>query len=237
LRATGIDIRDLGIGTTMEGLHSRTPVELQTLLEAERSGAPFLVLRRGGVQVIHVLPPEGRVTLGREVACDLAFVDDHEVSRLHAELERVGGHWVLADHGLSRNGTFLNGERLQGERALHDGDTVRIGASQFVYRAPDESPARPTEPAAGAAAAESLTPTQRAVLAALCRPYKDASPFATPASNQAIAEEVGLSVPRVKAHLTDLYERLGVGDLPHNAKRAKLVETAFQRGALSVRDL
>lgn len=221
----------------MEGPHSRTPAELQAQLEAERAGTPFLLLRREGAQVIQVLPGEGRLTLGREVSCDLAFVDDHEVSRLHAELERVGGHWVLADHGLSRNGTFLNGERLQGERALHDGDVVRVGASQLVYRAPAEAPARPTAPAAGVTAAESLTTTQRAVLAALCRPYRDASPFATPASNQTIADEVGLSVPRVKAHLHDLFERLGVGDLPHNAKRAKLVEVAFQTGAVSVRDL
>jgi hypothetical protein len=41
----------------------------------------------------------------------------------------------------------------------------------------------------------------------------------------------------VKAHLHDLYERLGVEDLPHNAKRAKLVEVAFQTGAVSVREL
>ena len=62
-------------------------------------------------------------------------------------------------------------------------------------------------------------------------------PFATPASNQQIADEVSPSVPRVKAHLHDLIERLGVGELPHNAKRAKLVEVAFQTGAVSVREL
>jgi DNA-binding NarL/FixJ family response regulator len=75
------------------------------------------------------------------------------------------------------------------------------------------------------------------VLVALCRPYRDGSPFATPASNQDIANEVALSVPRVKAHLRDLFERLGVEDLPHNAKRVKLVEIAFQTGAVSVREL
>ena len=75
------------------------------------------------------------------------------------------------------------------------------------------------------------------MLVALCRPFRDGSPFATPASNLEIAAEVMLSVPRVKAHLHDLFERLGVGDLPHNAKRAKLVEVAFQTGAVSAREL
>ena len=218
-------------------MHRSTPAELKAQLEAERAGTPFLVYRREDAQVIHPLPPGGRLTMGREVACDLSFGEDAEVSRLHAELERVGGHWVLADHGLSTNGTYLNGERLIGERALRDGDTVRLGVTELHYRAPGEAPASPTRPAAGQSAAQSLTPMQRAVLLALCRPYKDGSPFATPASNQAIADEVSLSVPRVKAHLHDLFERLGVGDLPHNAKRAKLVEVAFQTGAVSVREL
>jgi predicted component of type VI protein secretion system len=218
-------------------MHRSTPAELKAQLEAERAGTPFLVFRRDDAQVIHPLPAGGRLTMGREVACDLSFASDAEVSRLHAELERVGGHWVLADHGLSTNGTYLNGERLIGERALRDGDVLRLGATELLYRSPGEAPASPTRPAAGPSAAQSLTPMQRAVLLALCRPYKDGSPFATPASNQAIADEVSLSVPRVKAHLHDLFERLGVGDLPHNAKRAKLVEVAFQTGAVSVREL
>jgi predicted component of type VI protein secretion system len=218
-------------------MHSRTPVELKAQIEAERAGTPFLVFRVADEQVIRALPPDGRLTLGRDQACDLPFEGDHEVSRLHCEVERVGGHWVLADHGLSRNGTFLNGERLQGERALHDGDTVRIGSTYLTYRAPGEVSDRATRPAAGTPVAEALTPTQRAVLVALCRPYREGSPFATPASNQAIADEVALSVPRVKAHLHDLFERLGVDDLPHNAKRVKLVEVAFQTGAVSAREL
>jgi DNA-binding NarL/FixJ family response regulator len=105
------------------------------------------------------------------------------------------------------------------------------------FRAPGEAPAASTRPASGAPAAVSLTPTQRAVLVALCRPFRDGSPFAVPASNQVIADEVALSVARVKAHLHDLFERLGVDDLPHNAKRAKLVEVALSTGAVSAREL
>jgi hypothetical protein len=232
---TGIDLRYLGIEALM---HTRSPIELKAQLEAERAGAPFLLYRGADdTQVIHALPARGRITVGRDASCDLALTHDEEVSRLHAELESVGSHWVLADHGLSRNGTFLNGERLDGEKALHDGDNLRVGATQIVFRAPTERPLQPTVPASGAPPGESLTPTQRAVLVALCRPYRDGSPFATPASNLQIADEVALSVPRVKAHLRDLFERLGVDDLPQNAKRVKLVEVAFQTGAVNVREL
>jgi predicted component of type VI protein secretion system len=230
LRASGIDLRDLGIETS--AMHSRSPAELKAERSAERAGEPFLVVGAA----VRSLPEEGRLTLGREPACDLCF-DDHEVSRLHCELEHVSGQWVLGDNGLSRNGTFLNGERLLGARALRDGDTIRIGSTVITYRAPGERTDRETRPAAESQLAESLTPTQRGVLVALCRPYRDGSPFAIPASNLQIADEVALSVPRVKAHLHDLYERLGVEDLPHNAKRAKLVEVAFQTGAVSVREL
>ena len=131
-------------------MHLRTPTELKAELDAEQAGTPFLVFRVGEGQVVRTLPDEGRLTLGREEACDFSFADDHEVSRLHCELERVGGHWVLGDHGLSRNGTFVNGERLHGERALHDGDTIRLGTTRLTYRIPGERTDRETRPAADA---------------------------------------------------------------------------------------
>ena len=84
---------------------------------------------------------DGRLTIGRDAGCDIALADD-EVSRLHAELERVGAHWVVADHGLSTNGTFLNGERLHGEKALHDGDTIRVGSTQLPTTRPPSSRCR-----------------------------------------------------------------------------------------------
>ena len=37
--------------------------------------------------------------------------------------------WVLVDDGLSSNGTFVNGERLNGTRRLDDGDTIRFGTT------------------------------------------------------------------------------------------------------------
>ena len=83
----------------------------------------------------------------------------------------------------------------------------------------------------------SLSPTQCNILAALCRPYKDGAHYATPASNQAIADELFLSVDAVKTHLRTLFHKFHIEDLPQNQKRAKLVERAFSLGLVSRREL
>ena len=49
-----------------------------------------------------------------------------------------------------------------------------------------------------------LSATQRRVLVALCRPYRDGGAYARPATNRQIAEEVFLSVDAVKGHLRTL---------------------------------
>ncbi len=77
-----------------------------------------------------------------------------------------------------------------------------------------------------------LTDTQRAILTALCRPRADGNRYATPATNQEIAAEVFLSVDAVKAHLRALYRKFGVEPLPHNQKRARLVELVIEGGLI-----
>jgi pSer/pThr/pTyr-binding forkhead associated (FHA) protein len=96
--------------------------ELKERLDAERRGAPFLVLRDAeGGQVIRELADADTVAVGRAQPSGLEL-DDPEVSSLHAELQRVGDDWVVVDDGLSRNGTFVNAERVSGRRRLRDGD-------------------------------------------------------------------------------------------------------------------
>jgi hypothetical protein len=75
-----------------------------------------------------------------------------------------------------------------------------------------------------------LTDTQLGILAALCKPISSGNQYATPATNQDIAEEVFLSVDAVKGHLRTLYRKFGIEDLPHNQKRARLVELAIEGG-------
>ena len=67
---------------------------------------------------------------------DVALPWDPEVSRVHAELERIGGDWVLCDEGLSHNGTCVNGERVRGRRRLRGGDVVAVGETLIAFCAP-----------------------------------------------------------------------------------------------------
>ena len=58
-------------------------------------------------------------------------LEDSRVSRQHAEVLRQDGVWLLRDLG-SSNGTRLNGERIDGERELDEGDEIRIGRQRLV---------------------------------------------------------------------------------------------------------
>lgn len=83
------------------------------------------------------------------------------------------------------------------------------------------------------APAVALTDTQHRILEALCRPASEGNRYATPATNQEIGEAVHLSVDAVKAHLRTLYRKFGIEDLPHNQKRARLVELVLEGGYLA----
>ncbi|MEA2142470.1 MAG: hypothetical protein QOI64_900 [Solirubrobacteraceae bacterium] len=226
-------------------LHQASPSEIKLRLAAERAGIPFLLyFTDDGQQQIVLLEEDrrGRVTVGRGAAIDVRLDWDSDVSRLHAELEHLGGCWTVADDGLSRNGTFLNGERLRGRARLRDLDRLRFGGTTVIYRAPPAPSRIPGETVArttiGVEAADvGVSAAQRRVLIALARPYLAQGSFATPATNREIAAELHVSVDTVKTHLRALALKFDVGDLPQNAKRARLVELALQHGEISDRDL
>ena len=213
--------------------------ELKAQIEAEREGLPFLVYRDGeGTQQIFSLHEElDRVTLGRGASADICIEWDTEVSRLHAELARIGGDWTVADDGLSRNGTHVNGERVMSRRRLQDGDTVRFGRTLATFRQPDSTDATETVVAQEVLDRASLSEAQRRVLIALCRPFKESTGYVTPATNQQIAGELFLSVDAVKTHLRALFSKFGIEDLPQNQKRIRLVELAVKSGVVTPRDL
>lgn len=217
---------------------SVTAPELKAQIEAEREGRPFLVFRDGaGAQAIQQLAADAELWVGRSGSADVQLGWDAEVSTLHAQIEVVRDECTLVDDGLSRNGSFVNEERVHGRRHLRDGDALRFGQTVLVYRRPGEDAPEATAIAGEVPAAATVSPAQRKVLLALCRPYKDGDAFATPATNQQIGEELHLSVDAVKTHMRALFEKLGVGDLPQNQKRVALAEQALQAGIVNRREL
>ena len=149
---------------------------------------------------------------------------------MHARFERVGDAWAVVDDGLSRNGTFVNGERRERQAAP---ERRRHAA---LRRNPGDLPlARPRRTRRGRARGRGLSTTQRRVLGALCRPFKGGSGFAAPADDEQIAEDLFLSVREVRAHLKVLYAKLGIQE--GEGARLRLVERAFSEGLVSERDL
>ena len=217
---------------------ARSISNLKARVEAERTGRPFLLYIDGDdrQQLFVFEPGSACASVGRDGSSDLRLDWDDQVSRLHARFERVEDDWELVDDGPSRNGTFVNGERLSGRCRLNDGDTLRFGTTTITFRSPEREQSS-TADAAEAPAAVGLSTTQRRVLVALCRPFKGRSGLASPATDQQIAEELFLSVGAVKTHLSVLYAKLGVEELPQNQTRVRLVERAFSAGLISERDL
>lgn len=218
------------------GRHAASPAELKQQFEANRLGQPYLLFRDGGGDQRIITLPATRepVSVGRGPSCDVSLSWDEKVSRVHAQLERIGDDWTISDDGLSRNGTFVNGDRLTRRRRLFDGDLVRVGSTEIAYRAPDQS-LSPTV-SGRSMVPPTLSEAQRRVLVTLCRPYHAAGSYATPATNKEIADELVLSVVAVKTHLRALFQRFGIDDLPQNTKRARLVELAFESGAVTASD-
>jgi hypothetical protein len=204
--------------------------ELQTLIHAARRGAPFLFLRDGsGVQVVVALDGE-RLVLGRAPGSDLEVGWDPRVSGVHAHLERRGPRWTIEDDGLSRNGTFINGERLRGQRTLRDGDVIGVGDTVLGFRHPEPEPVLATV-SVPTLSTPAVSQAQRRVLLALCRPLAGED-SAAPATNEQIAEELVLSLSAVKGHLRVLFTRFGLEDAPQNQKRLLLAERALSSGAV-----
>ena len=131
-----------------------------------------------------VTSPEGRkshfsltkptVQIGRSRSGgnDLILDTDGMVSKSHARLERESdGHWTLYDLG-STNGLSVGTTRVQGNRALADGDEITIGGTHLVFQQADtrQTDARPAPapsvvpPSAVPSSSPSSAPPRRARL-------------------------------------------------------------------------
>src|SRR5437870_1927182 len=107
------------------------------------------------------------LVFGREAACDVV-VAGKDVSRRHAEIVQTPKGYLLVDS--STNGSFVNEERVEGQRILARADVIRIGEEQFRFYADAAPAAGPPPPSQGPAAsapqaAPPASPTAPAPLA------------------------------------------------------------------------
>jgi pSer/pThr/pTyr-binding forkhead associated (FHA) protein len=124
----------------------RSPLDVQPASEADQEarrkaelrGDPYLLWYdvQDRQQIFSLTKEWDRATIGRGLSSDICLHWDEEVSRVHAQLELMGEDWALADDGLSRNGSFVNEERVAGRRLLTDGDELRFGDTVVAFRAP-----------------------------------------------------------------------------------------------------
>jgi transcriptional regulator with AAA-type ATPase domain len=111
------------------------PGETETQAEGSRSEEtpgrrrPGLLLIFSGTRPAWRVFPlqDGVLTIGR------GDLPDERLSRAHAEVVHRDGRWLVRDLD-SRNGTFVDGQRVQGEGPLTPGSVLRLASSLFLPR-------------------------------------------------------------------------------------------------------
>jgi pSer/pThr/pTyr-binding forkhead associated (FHA) protein len=213
--------------------HASTPAELLRLNAAERRSHPLLTWRNqdGDLEIVELEPGE-RYSIGRSSDTSIVLAWDRKISGLHATLECIGGHWVVSDAGLSKNGTRVNGGRIEQDTRLQDRDLIRVGDSMLSFRQ------------GGVQAPPTLTLTEdnpddvpvfdardREILVELCRLYVEHGlPKAVETTE--IAPRLNLSPSAIKQRLRQMYRRSGVGE----PKREELMKLVVRHGVVSQRD-
>jgi hypothetical protein len=91
---------------------------------------PFIVIKSNG-QEIDRRVLSGATVIGRAPDCDVA-VRDILLSRRHCRFEESGEVWLLTDLQ-SKNGTIVNGERIEAPIVLMDNDIIRLGRSKITF--------------------------------------------------------------------------------------------------------
>ena len=183
---------------------------------------PYIRIEETGA----VIPLSGQITtIGRGSGVDVQLTDP-SVSRLHAEIVRHGPYAYVADLGLSRNGTRVNG-RLIARRVLEDGDVLSFGSARCrVGGIPREDIAAEVE--LRRSASPELTRRELDVLTSLCRPALSDEAFVAPATAREIATELVVTEAAVKQHLLRLYQKFRIAEGPN--RRVRLANEVIALG-------
>ena len=83
----------------------------------------------------------GENVVGRDRNADVS-IDDSTISRRHARIRIVGKGATIEELG-SKNGTFVQGKKIEKPRRLSDGDRIQIGSVILTFR--EFSPEKSTD--------------------------------------------------------------------------------------------
>jgi DNA-binding NarL/FixJ family response regulator len=156
---------------------------------------------------------------------------DTKETKVHVALDLDGTGKANIDTPIGFLSHMLDAIARHGQIDL---DVIATGDTQLAFIAPAGASVSATRSAAHAAAAPEITPAQRRVLVALCRPL---SAHGAVASNREVADELVIALDTVKGTLSRLFEQFGIGaDVPQNQKRALLARRAIQAGIVGEDD-
>ena len=92
-----------------------------------------LVVTKDRKQLAKVSITKKAFVIGRSKQCDLPL-EEEVASRQHVEITQVDGTFWVRDLR-SRNGTSLNGKKIDDRRPLKDGDEISIGTTRLAFHA------------------------------------------------------------------------------------------------------
>jgi len=110
--STSVDVNE------MKDRHERNKRACLTVLTGSMSGSLYKL-------------PYGNTLVGRAQNCELRLLDDG-VSRQHARVRIGDSGTPYIEDMQSRNGTYVNGAKLEKPHALQDGDKIQVGRTTVV---------------------------------------------------------------------------------------------------------
>jgi pSer/pThr/pTyr-binding forkhead associated (FHA) protein len=97
--------------------------------------APLLVIRRQDASPTQLEWSRQAISIGRDGSNDIV-IDHPLASRRHARLERDDNGFMVRDLD-STNGTYVNGDRIEGARALHNQDRIWVADTEIIFNDPE----------------------------------------------------------------------------------------------------
>ncbi|HSR47624.1 MAG TPA: FHA domain-containing protein [Anaerolineales bacterium] len=104
--------------------------------ESRAGEVPYLIAQAGPLVGHRWQLAGSQMLIGRGPECDIA-IPDRQISRHHARLQRTSEGFVVEDMG-SKNGTHVNGVKIDGPMVLQDGDVIQVAFTlELVFVAHD----------------------------------------------------------------------------------------------------